>query len=505
MSTRDLRALLRESQRSGAGVVVRIAQDIPGPGGSVFIAANARLSERHLNWLEQRNPASSSRTTYVDVVIVQEGRAEPLPPRGVEPADSSRERHRRAREVSREVVTKADEVTRQAAEVYRIVGDAAFTPQALRNPQVQENLSQLDERIAHFHQSVRGAIDEYLVGNTLIMDLISRHDLATRTVQHGLSVAVFATEIASQVLLKGDADDPRADERLQLLKKDLAEIFLGGFMHDCGLWSPEISPGESHEIVGARLLWSISEIQQFLPSLTKILLFHSDVIRIAARPSLVQIIEYPDDPARTSFRAEFYRSTDDARTSVRFQGDHVRAEILGDGDMHKVLPVALAEYCITQAEGFNARTLPEVVSRLAGHAQQGLYLRYIVALCNAQVEVIAPRRAYVALRGCLTFGGRSIDVDGFEGGSLWHTDDMYSPHLVALFGTDGGGAKFRLGFVSPHDDNFWRPARHSDRRLYIAAGRHQATLTLRVTGFMSEDVYTNILGEYELELKRLQS
>ena len=25
---------------------------------------------------------------------------------------------------------------------------------------------------------------------------------------------------------------------------------------------------------------------------------------------------------------------------------------------------------------------------------------------------------------------------------------------------------------------------------------------LRVTGFMSEDVYSNILGEYELELKR---
>ena len=71
---------------------------------------------------------------------------------------------------------------------------------------MQENLTILDERIHHFHASVRGAIDEHLVGNTLIMDLISRHDLATRTVQHGLSVAVFATEIASQVLLKGVGD-----------------------------------------------------------------------------------------------------------------------------------------------------------------------------------------------------------------------------------------------------------------------------------------------------------
>ncbi len=273
----------------------------------------------------------------------------------------------------------------------------------------------------------------------------------------------------------------------------------------CGLWAPEATPGESHETAGARLLWSIPEIQSFLPSLTKILLFHSDVIRIAAKPALVQIVEYPDDAARTTFRAEFYRNTDDARTSVRFRGEHVRAEILGDGDMHKVLPVALAEYCITQAEGFNARSLPDIVSRLAGHAQAGLYLRYIVALCNAQVEVIAPRRAYVSLSGSLMFGGRQIDVDGFEGGSLWHTDDLYSPHVVALFGNGKEGQKSRLAFASPHDETFWRPARDSTRRLYLAAGRHRNSLALRVTGFMSEDVYTNILGEYELELKRAQS
>lgn len=520
MSTRDLRALLREADKSGSGVVVRLATDVPGPGGSVFIAAGTRLTERHLNWFEQRNPASGTRPTYVDVVLLQEGSRAPrdLPGRG-ESAERAASRHRQAREISRDVAARADEVTRQAAQVYRIVGDAAFSPKALRNPQVQETLSVLNERIEHFHTSVRGAIDEYLVGNTLIMDLIARHDLATRTVQHGLSVAVFATEIASQVLLKGmndhgegewpGGDDGRAQQRLQLLQKDLAEIFLGGFMHDCGLWAPDGGtdgePGDSHEVIGARLLWCIPEIQQFLPSLTKIVLFHSDVVRIASKPALVQVIEHPDEPARTAFRAEFYRSADDARTSVRFRGDSARVEILGDSDMHKVLPVALAEYCITQSEGFNARSMPEIVSRLAGHAQSGLYLRYIVALCNAQVEVIAPRRAYVALSGSLVFGGRRIDIDGFEGGSLWHTDDMYSPHIVALFGAGANGQKSRLDFASPHDDGFWRPATDRQRRLYVAAGRHRQSLDLRVTGFMSEDVYTNILGEYELELRRVQS
>ena len=164
------------------------------------------------------------------------------------------------------MVTKADDVARKATEVYRIVGDAAFTDSALRIRDVVQTLQELNERIQHFHSSVLSAIDEYLVGNTLIMDLIAKHDLATRTVQHGLNVAVFATEIASQVALKNLAQDvdlggyyetlteqeirqrlgdeahsataaegESSDPRWRLFQRDLAEIFLGGFVHDCGL------------------------------------------------------------------------------------------------------------------------------------------------------------------------------------------------------------------------------------------------------------------------------
>ena len=68
MSTKDLRALLREAESTGQPVVIRFAHDVPAPGGASFVAANARLIERHLNCLERRNPASSSRPTYVDVV-----------------------------------------------------------------------------------------------------------------------------------------------------------------------------------------------------------------------------------------------------------------------------------------------------------------------------------------------------------------------------------------------------------------------------------------------------
>lgn len=82
---------------------------------------------------------------------------------------------------------------------------------------------------------------------------------------------------------------------------------------------------------------------------------------------------------------------------------------------------------------------------------------------------------------------------------------MYSPHLVLLFAPDAGandGGKQRLGYVSPHEDGFWRPPADASRRAYVAAGRHREHVGLRVTGFMSEDIYNNILGEYELVLRR---
>ena len=124
MSARDLRVILRESEDNGGGVVVRLANDVPGLGGSTFIAAHSRLTERHLNWFEQRNPASGTRQTYIDVVIAHEG---PRAGRGPDPlgaaesVESSGKRRRRAQAMSREVVARADDVTRQAAEVYRIV------------------------------------------------------------------------------------------------------------------------------------------------------------------------------------------------------------------------------------------------------------------------------------------------------------------------------------------------------------------------------------------------
>lgn len=516
ISTRDLRVILQEAKGNDMGLAVRAAQDIYGPGGSVFIAVKARITERHLSWLEQRNPAAGRRPTYVDVVISQERGSSRTPADIAEPVSAARQRTRKAKEVSREVVVKAEDVARKATEIYRIVGGGAFTVSALRNREVVENLQELESRIRHFHTAVRAAIDEYLIGNTLIMDLIARHDLATRTVQHALNVAVFATELASQALLKGnstaapgtaptDVDDE--EEESADCRRDLAEIFLGGFIHDCGLWNEDPASDEAHEVSGAQLISQIPEISDFLPSLTQIVLFHSDAIRIATKPALVMIIDQADDDRKRTFRSEFYGTMEEARTAAGMRAGNSIAQVLDEHDLDKVIPVAVAEYCITQTEGFSAKTRPEVISRLAGHAHGGPYLRYIIALCNSQVDVIAPRRAYVTLSGTVVGAGGEIDMTDHEAGSMWHTDDLYSPHLITLFGPRAVGpgadaAQRRLEYVSPHDGHLWGRPQGSGKRLYIPAGRQRNTLSLRVTGFMSEDVYGNILGEYERELKR---
>ena len=135
MSTRDVRVILREADDQDTDLSVRVAVDIYGPGGSVFIAANSKLTERHLVWLEQRNPASASKPTYVDVAIShgkRGGRNAPDLSRAVESSDSAGERRRRATELSRDVVAKADAVSKKATEVYRIVGESAFSGSALR-------------------------------------------------------------------------------------------------------------------------------------------------------------------------------------------------------------------------------------------------------------------------------------------------------------------------------------------------------------------------------------
>jgi hypothetical protein len=122
------------------------------------------------------------------------------------------------------------------------------------------------------------------------MELILKFDLDKRTVRHALNVAAFATEMATQLALKERDGEPlsqyfaeMSDEELlsqlgespqeelapevveqkrrALFERELVEIFLGGFMHDCGLWNEPYFLREGHEVKGARLIWELGEVQ----------------------------------------------------------------------------------------------------------------------------------------------------------------------------------------------------------------------------------------------------
>jgi hypothetical protein len=546
MSTERLKHLLKQFEEKKFDHQVCSANDILGPGGGIYIKANSALNEQHLSWLERRS-LSPDTPTYVDVVFLKGGAAVAEVSSefdlSSEPAHSEKERRKKAEETSREVTARADDVAKQAGELFRSVGKVDFSVAALRKASGESGLKEFEQRFKVFKGAVQNAVDEYLNGNTLVMDLILKFQLDKGTVRHGLNVAAFATEIASLLALGGEGTGGQLDDyfgdlsnkellgqlgeptensadlsakavrkkRFQLFKKELVETFLGGFMHDCGLWNELVSMNEGHEVKGAKLIWALPEIHEFAPALAKIVLFHSDIGRLADRYGVVKIVEAPDDPEKTSFKREFYKTDKDAQAAIEMLSGDCRAEVLDEADLRQVLPVALAERYITQTQDVHAKSRLEVVNELARYIENGLYLKYMVVLCNAQVEVIAPRRSYVKLDGHLSITvdakkdsrrARRMDLKDFDAGSIYHGGDRNSPHLITLFTLRPDGSRAKAEYVAPADQALWERSAGMDHRMYIPVGRFHNNVSLSVTGFMSEEVYRKILGEYEREFKR---
>ena len=542
LSTERLRYLLKQFDEKKFEYRICSAKDILGPGGGVYITSDTPLTEQHLDWLERRSLTPDS-PTFLDVVFVKGTvTARHAVEDDVDPELIRRhgERQERAEAASREVAKNAEQVAKQAEEVYSAAGKMDFSVAALKKGE-QLGLREFERRFKVFQKSVQEAVEEYLNGNNLVMDLILKFQLDKRTVRHGLNVAAFATEMASLLALKGrgsgDLDDyfgdfsdldvlselgegtddaesvtvAAADEkRLELFKRELVEVFLGGFMHDCGLWNEPYSLDEGHEVKGAKLIWALDEVRQLAPSLARIVLFHSDIVRLASRYGVVKIVESPNDPERTTFQREFYRNQKDAGAAIEMLHGDCQGVLLSEADLRKTLPVALAERYITQTQDLHAKSRLEVVNELARHVENGPYAKYMVVLCNAQLEVIAPRRSYVKLDGHISVTvdvkesrrTRRLEIRDFEAGSIYHGDDRNSPHLVILFAMRPDGSKEKAEYVSALDGAFWDRSAGMESRMYIPVGRFHNNVSITVTGFMSEEVYKRILDEYEQEFHR---
>ena len=559
MSTDRLRHLLQEIDKRKLDYHLHPSRDIPGPGGGVYITAQTRLTAKVLDWLDNRNPAVDS-DTFLEVVFVREGQEPPrsgtrteqgLPPGLDLPNDYEPEQETlqkaedRAEAASKQVVKSAREVADDAERVYRSIGTPDFTVSDLDKPDVQASIREFERGFRTFQGAVKKALDEYLNGNTLVMDLILKFKLDKPTVQHALSVAAFATEMATLLALKkGDEEEdhleayfgdmPRAEllellgqdeeevdeltpetvreKRYELFRNELVEIFLGGFMHDCGLWTEPFNFQEGHEVKGAKLIARTREVREFAPALAAIVLFHSDVIRLARKKSAVRITERPEEPDKTSFKREFYGSVEDAEAAFELRLGSFDAEILSAADLRKILPVALAEHFISHTEDVYTKSPVEVIGELSQEVGTGQFPRYMVVLCNSRVEVVAPRRSLVKLggyisvivegRGKETRRAQRLEVEGFDAGSLHHGGDRNSPHLITLFLRRRDGSRVKAEYVNPHENSLWERAAGQDSRMYVPAGRYRNNLSFRVTGFMSEEVFAKVLGEYEQELRR---
>ncbi|HJP30218.1 MAG TPA: hypothetical protein QGF95_06660 [Candidatus Latescibacteria bacterium] len=544
MSTDRVRHVLSEISSKDLDMQVCPAQDVPGPGGGVYITKQTPLTLKHLEWLETRNPSLDG-VTYVDVHWVQGSRQVDPPaeidrPDTEEPAAQALEE--RAQVHAKRVAGAAREVADQAAGIYRSLGKADFTVGDLRRTETDASLRQFERSFTEFHGAVKKALDEYLHGNTLVMDMILRFQLDRETVRHALSVAAFATEMATQLALRQDEDEAMTSYfgeatdddirnelglsheeaevlsatypgglRMNLFREELVEVFLGGFMHDCGLWMEPFNLPEGHEVKGAKLISETREVERFAPALAKIVLFHSDIVRLARKHGLVKITDSPDDPTRMNFRREFYDQHDDAAEAAELYSGNAHADVLSTADLRKVLPVALAEYYISHTRDVYTKSEVEVINDLSQHVRGGAFQRYMVVLCNSRVEVVAPRRALVRLEGHLSVmvekGKDSrravrLEVDGFDAGSLHHGRDRNSPHLITLFLARRDGSREKAEYVNPRDGALWDRAAGIDSRMYIAGGRHKNNLSCKVTGFMGEEVYARVLGEYEQEFER---
>ena len=209
MNIKTLKALVRKAADHELGYKVCSAEDIMGPGGGVFIAANTELTHRHLAWIEQRNPARKTSPTFVEVVFTQHSTvptiAAEFDEAVSEPPETKSERQRRATEISREVISRGEDVVHEANAIFQVIGDAPITLEILQGKALEEGLANLGWHLQLFHRIVAKALNEYLDGNTLIMDLITEYQ-GPHIVRHGLKVAVFAVEMCSHLLQEAEQE-----------------------------------------------------------------------------------------------------------------------------------------------------------------------------------------------------------------------------------------------------------------------------------------------------------
>jgi len=490
LNTEKLRRLLVEIRKRQLPYTVCLAEDIRGPGGGIYVFAQTPVSTRHITWFESRNPAPGRMPTFMEVVLVgpDSAPAEVVPDDLGLFADGAAEDTRgRALDVAGAVARQAGTAARLVRGIHEQLG-RGFGRTQMSSPQIMASFQEFEREFRKLHQAVRCAVEEYLGGNALVFDLISDHDLERPAVRHAVRVASLATQLLVRCHPE-EVDDDVFDE-------ELVHLFLGGFLHDCGSWDEPYCFVDGHEARGAALAAAVDG-QGAGPRLEKLVLFHSDLVGLAG-PGACGLFRL-EGP-------ELYRRV--------LGGDAVDSDtVLDERDRRSALALALAERWITDLDEiqFRFRNHRDLLNEFVEQVGASPYNQYVAVLCNMEVEVVAPKGAWVSLTGTVPMsapGSRRrgrvsrVEVDGYLAGSLGHDEDAASPHLITLFGPGTKGRPRPLGKVGARSAALWDRTTGPDHRCYVAGGRFKSMLSWEVTGFLGEEEYARILGPYDRELQK---
>ena len=516
LTVSQARNLLRSLTERNQARLLRLGEEILNPTGDAKMApTGSALTYRALEYFRERSEEEDPR---IRVRILEnageiEGQTD-LQQGEEESVLAERSLERRAAEAAKDVASKAKDVAASAQSVQWVTSGLKLQPKERQRPDVRATLKEMERALRRLRRSTQMAIDECLGNqNPLVLDLIRDYKLDAEGARHGLKVACFATELAAHLapetyfgkivpdemydrldVAQEDRDyTPEGLDRLRrdLFRQEIVQIFLGGFLHDAGLW---LSPAyDGHEARGASIVSEVPHLGDISETLADIVLLHSDLAKLGVSGGVIRTSSGQDE---TTYEKEFFASREAAEESHLLKSGG-GARLLEDEGLRKVLPVAIAEFVISASEDTSPRPVREVIAEAVEMGDTALYAKFMMTLCNSHPTVEAPPRALVEFDGRLAVGelGRKhlMDLDGDVGVSVLNVG-WQGPCVIRILKKRPDGGLQRLERIAPGHPDLTERTR-PEGYMYVPVGR-MGNLTVTVVGILGKEAFQRNFSDY---------
>lgn len=522
MTVSQARHLLRALVDRNQAHFLRLGEDILSPNSDAKMAlADSQLTYRALEYFRQQSKEEDPRIRlrlFENVRELEDFQGDEEESAGL----TEQSLERRAREAATDVASKAKDVAAAAKNVQAIASGFQVRKEDRLRADVKATLQEMERAFRKFKSSTHVAIEEYLGNqNPLVLDLIKDYDLDIAGARHGLRVACLATELAAhlrpeayfgktvpdEIFQRLDIPESERDYspdgidrvRQTLFRRELVEIFLGGFLHDAGLWSSPMYDG--HEQRGARIVSELAQLGQNVDAIADIVLLHGELEKLATHSAVIRTRN--DGAEADLFTCEFYVGAETAEENylLRSGGD---ARLIREEGLRTILPVAIAEFWVTSEED-DARVQPkELVEAAVDKGDTALYAKFMMTLCNSQPKVEAPPRALVGFEGKLPAGARGkkhlMQLDGDVGISVYNAG-WQGPHVIRILRKRPDGGLEKLERLRPEHPGLLERS-HTRGYMYVPVGR-MGNLTVTVIGILGKEAFERNFREYAEWVERI--